>query len=309
MIAFSIPTAAHTHLRNTLTQFALPSDCYLSDVVVYEIDDSGAPAPNHADHTDAIAKRCVESGLVCIDNQAESLPPGIAAMMAIPIYRDESTQSIVVFAARDADESHADPIGVFEVWEPIGPYEEVALSAGFFGKMERFQNVSSFVRFEKGSGLPGSVWQNRRAQVQDDLANHPGFLRAAGASADLLQSAVGIPVANEAYCGTAILISSAVTPVARGIEVWELDDELFKLTSRAYTNVEEAFELAIGSTVDRDAGVLGQTLEHGKPLLFEDVASLMLSRPDSMAMPCPTAGLAMPFFQGESLTSITLFLF
>jgi len=40
------------------------------------------------------------------------------------------------------------------------------------------------VRFEKGSGLPGQVWQDRRGVIHDELATHPGFLRAAGASAE-----------------------------------------------------------------------------------------------------------------------------
>ena len=302
------PSTLH-HVPNSLTRFALPSRCYLSDVSVFDVDDSGALGSADGDTCHAIAARALNAADAIVTTDASILPEDCAAAMAIPVFSSETVRSVIVFCAGQATDETPDPVGVFEVWSPIGTYDEVALQMGYYGNMERFQNVSSFVRFDKGNGLPGIVWQQRLGLVQDDLANHPGFLRAAGASADLLQAAVGIPVASDDYRSTAVLISSQTTPIARGIEVWKLNGDSFELSSHAYLGVEDSFKLSNGATVPQKTGILGTTLDRGCAVLAEDLPALMLARSSDDAMPGPTAGLAIPFFDGVTLTSITLLLF
>jgi len=299
----------HFFPRSSLTQFALPTDCYLSDVLVYDIDESGSFRTSVDEAADAIVRMTLDQGSATICEQQDMLPADAASALAIPVFRGGHTVSVVVLFARKANQEIQDPVGVFEIWEPIGEYEEVGLRSGYYGKMERFQNVSSFVRFEKGSGLPGQVWSGRLAIVQDDLGNHPGFLRAAGASADLLQSAIGIPVASEQFCCTAVLISSQSTPIARAFEVWNRCDDHFELTSCAYMDVEDGFALELGSTCPLDEGILGHAMRIEQAALVEDVPALMLARSSDLAMPSPTAGLAIPHFQGDTVTSICLLMF
>jgi hypothetical protein len=229
--------------------------------------------------------------------------------MAIPVHYDGSLQSVVVLFAKSPCEAIPDPVGVFEVWRPVGSYDEVALQEGYYGKLERFQNVSSFVRFEKGNGLPGVIWELGRALAQDDLANHIGFLRAAGASADLLHSAIGFPIFAEQFLSSAVLIQSNQSPMARAIEVWKIDGKECELTSQAYGDVEHAFRLDPGTRVPLPTGILGLVAKHQRVVLLEDMEALLLNRPADRVMPCPTAGIAIPFFDGTHLSSITVLMF
>ncbi len=292
-----------------MTVSTLPPNSLLCDVSVYDVDSSGHLVDAIGSPIDRLACQAIESGSAEVATQPESLIRDASAAIAIPIYRDQRIVSVTVLSSKQLSDSSDDVVGVFEVWEPIGSYQEVALKRGFYGRMERFHNVSSFVRFEKGNGLPGQVWQQRSAVIHDDLSNHPGFLRAAGASADLLKTAVGIPVASSVFRGAAVLISSVVSPLARGIEVWCAEQDGFSLLGGAYS------ELGNGS-IDRctlapktksvgEDGLPGLARIHGGAILCDDVDRIYADRDVNRDSVGPIAGLAIPFFDGESLTSVT----
>ncbi|MFG0254513.1 MAG: GAF domain-containing protein [Rhodopirellula sp. JB053] len=307
-------TSFHTidHWSSKLSISSLPSACFLSDVAVFDIDESGNPSSSHRPELLPLAESAVQSG--SSEVASSDLPSGASAGISIPVYYDGKVVSVVVLLARSAEgevETNESPIGVFEVWEPIGIYDEVALKDGYYGKMERFHNVSSFVRFERGSGLPGQVWDGRCSMIHDDLGNHPGFLRAAGASADLLRTAVGIPVAAEHFRSTAVLISSSQTPIARGMEVWKVCEgrDEFELVSAAYHNLGDDYALPIGTCRSGELSPFSRLKQEMRALVTDDPSELLAGRDKDVAAPGPTSGLAIPFFEGVTLTSITLFLF
>ncbi len=166
----------------------------------------------------------------------QSLSSDVAAAIAVPVLMGSRCTSVVVIALRKAE---AD--GVIEIWKPVGRYAEVGLVDGYFGSLARFQNVSSFVRFEYGMGLPGQVWKSGGAIIQDDLPNHPGFLRAAGASAGSLASAVGIPVIGEEFISSVVLINSRELPIASMMRSWVVDDDsrILVVASQACSPTDE----------------------------------------------------------------------
>ncbi|MEO9592169.1 GAF domain-containing protein [Rhodopirellula bahusiensis] len=303
------PSNASINLRTSLPPLAVSDQCYLQGVHVCDVTGTGDLSPDCDASALPIAQRCLHESDAIVVQDPSLLPTDASAAMAIPVHCDGAVQSVIVLFAKSANEAISDPVGVFEVWRPVGPYDEVALREGYYGKLERFQNVSSFVRFEKGNGLPGVVWEQGRALAQDDLANHMGFLRAAGASADLLNSAVGLPIFAEQYLSTAVLIQSKRSPMARAIEVWNIDGKECELTSQAYGDVEQAFRLDSGTRVPLAAGILGLVAEHQRVVLIEDMEALLLTRPADRVMPSPTAGLAIPFFDGSHLSSITVLMF
>ncbi|MGI9473546.1 MAG: GAF domain-containing protein [Rubripirellula sp.] len=217
--------------------------------------------------------------------------------------------SVITLSAKQLNDEHDNVVGVFEVWEPVGVYEELALKVGFFGKMERFRNVSSFVRFEKGNGLPGQVWQQRAGVIHDDLSNHPGFLRAAGASADLLVTAIGLPVATNAYHASVLLISSCVSPLARGFEVWQPVDDGFSLLGGAYRGLGDGIDLPAETHLPTGQGLPGLAARAGSAVLSEDVETLFAGRGEAARLPEAACGLAIPYFDGETLTSVATLLF
>ncbi|MCC9655071.1 GAF domain-containing protein [Rhodopirellula halodulae] len=308
-ITASEPTTDTNTLRTSLPPLAVPDPCYLQGVHVCDVVAPGEFSPETDPQVLTIAQRCLEESDAMVVQDAALLPSDASSALAIPVFFDGDVQSVIVLFSKAATETMSDPVGVFEVWRPVGPHDEVALREGYYGKLERFQNVSSFVRFEKGNGLPGVVWDREIALVQDDLANHMGFLRAAGASADLLNSALGVPIFSDQFLSTAVLIQSRKTPMARAMEVWKVNDSECELTSQAYGDVEKAFRLDVGTKVPTNTGILGLVTQNQRTVLIEDMAALLLTRPADKALPCPTAGLAIPFFDGTVLSSITLLMF
>ncbi len=287
---------------------SLPSNSFLCDVNVYDIADNqiagaiGAPA-------ESIAQKAIQSGSAEVCTDAGSLPSDASASIAIPVYRSGQIVSVVVLSSKKLCDGQDNVVGVFEVWEPIGIYEEVSLKAGFYGRMERFQNVSSFVRFEKGNGLPGQVWQQRSSVIHDDLPNHPGFLRAAGASAELLKTAIGIPIASDNFHSSVLLISSAVSPLAQAMEVWNVTDAGFSLVGGAFSDAGAPFALPEQTTLPADAGLPGLAASRGAAALTDDPERLAAGRTLGELPTKPTSGLAIPFFDGDKLASVTALYF
>ncbi|HBE72031.1 MAG TPA: hypothetical protein DDW52_28160 [Planctomycetaceae bacterium] len=68
--------------------------------------------------------------------------------------------------------------------------------------------------------MPGQAWASGRTVIHADLKNHPGFLRAAGASAESLDLAVGIPTFHAGLAETLVLIGSDTSPLAQNVSVW-----------------------------------------------------------------------------------------
>jgi hypothetical protein len=297
------------HWSSNLSISSLPSNCFLSDVVVFDVTDSGELVQSRRNDLIAFAESALTSGTAEV--RTRNLPVEAAAGIAIPIYRSGGIVSIVVMLARGGRSAGKSPLGVFEIWEPIGIYEEAALKSGFYGPLERFHNVSSFVRFEKGSGLPGQVWQQRCGVIHDNLRNHPGFLRAAGASAEMLRTAIGIPIAADDFLASAVLISSSVTPISRGMEVWKVraDSGEFELITAAYYDLGDEYELPLGTRCSAKITPFSRLCQENRALVTDDPLELLAGRNADAAAPGPASGLAIPFFDGSTLTSITLFLF
>ena len=228
----------------------------------------------------------------------------VTSALAFPIYQESSIKSFLLFAVGNSPEA----VGVFEVWTPVGRHQELALSTGFFGKLERFQNVSSFVRFEKGTGLPGQAWSRKHSIIHDNLANHPGFLRAAGASAEALQTAIGIPIFAPNFLATVILISSESTPLAQGVEVWTRKDERkFELHAAAYSPAaSKGLKLNTGATSNGDGGLLGPCLATGNVSMVSEQESIFAGRPAPEN--CSGAVTIPTYLDGEisSITSLLL---
>ncbi|TWU50845.1 hypothetical protein Poly51_41380 [Rubripirellula tenax] len=258
------------------------------------------------DHDDGccarLASKSIATGmaevLVGIDGEDD-----FGGAVSIPIYRGGEIVSTVVMAIAPKSAG----VGVFEIWEPVEPYEEVRLRGGYFASLERFSNVSSYVRFEKGNGLPGQVWSLGKGIIHDNLPEHPGFLRAAGASAGLLQTAIGVPVLSENLMSAVVLISSAATPIARGYQVWLADEDGFVLDAAAYQAVVEEDRFAIGTKISAETPLIALARDCGGAVISgaDEVTEMSRSGAGANLL----GGLAIPFYSGEKMQSITALLF
>ena len=205
-------------MDTTIDMFA---ETLVSNVEVYRVDDADSLHSISDTGTSflSLAAQSAHDQFPCLAS-SDSLPNHVAAAIAIPVICGAKCTSVVVLALRPSES-----FGVLEIWKPVGRYAELGLVDGYFGSLERFQNVSSFVRFECGMGLPGQAWESGCSVIHDDLPNHPGFLRAAGASAEALASAVGIPVCGDEFIATVVLINSSDMPIARFMQSWVLDGD------------------------------------------------------------------------------------
>ncbi|MEM9587779.1 MAG: GAF domain-containing protein [Planctomycetota bacterium] len=271
-------------------------NAFLSDVLTYDVDESGTVTDPEESRWLPLVQSAVSTGEPVISEDQSS------PALAIPVYRDHRVRSVVILV------SSVDPeaIGVFEVWVPVGQYEEAGLKSGYYSSLERFQNVSTFVRFERGSGLPGQVWQSLCGTVHDDLGNHPGFLRAAGASADALSAAIGIPVAGDDYVASVILINAVKTPMAQGFEVWRCQPDGYQLQSSASGVLTPTNALEPGFELTSGGGVPGLVEQHGGAMIITDQDAIGAGRPQ--ATDEVEAVLAIPFYEADTLTSVTVLL-
>lgn len=281
----------------------LLSTSILSELRAYDVADSKII---HGDDSplSLLAARSIATGMAELlpappEGDAES---HIGSAISIPVYRAGQAVSVVVLAIRPQSEG----AGVFEIWEPIGPYEELKLRAGYYAHLERFSNVSSFVRFEYGSGLPGQVWSEKRSVIHDNLPDHSGFLRAAGASAGLLQTALAIPICDAELASVAVLISSKATPIAKGYEVWKAEENEFRLCSVAYQGVSEDGRLEMDTTIPTAFGLPGLAREHQGASTTQNDLILRAGRKSASEF---IGGLAIPFYESEELASVTTLLF
>lgn len=310
----SLPSIRFIALKNPNFSFqfvdplsvqTLPSNSFLLDARTFQTGSDGKLIGDESCLLFQLASRCSSCGSALLESNADLLLESSSAAIAIPVYRAGSVNSVVVLSTRSGDDS----VGVFEIWEPVGIYEEVSLTQGFYGVMDRFRNVSSYVRFEIGRGLPGQVWDQKIGVIHDDLSNHPGFLRAAGASADLLQTAIGIPVATkDNFFAAALLISSSATPLARAYEVWEAKDDGFSLVSRGYQDLDESLRREHGSTMGIGLGLAGLAASEGSAVTCED-PTVLFAGLETGPIPQAGSGLAIPYFDGDKLSSVTTLIF
>jgi hypothetical protein len=272
---------------------AIANTSFLTDVIAIDVDQAGAPSQSGNPLVDQTITDSLATGLPSIKRSDQDV-----VVMAVPVYRGGQIHSLAAIVG------HADPktVGVMEIWQPIGDYEELSLTQGYFAGLDRFQNVSSFVRFEKGSGLPGQVWRNLSFIVHDNLPSHAGFLRAAGASAESLQVAIGLPVYCETFLAAALLISSDASPIARGYEVWRCAEDHFLLEASAYQRLEQSLIFDPETKVALTGSLPGLALESGVVTVSDDPHVVFSGRAFRQARRCK--GVAIPFYEGDRITNI-----
>ena len=271
---------------------------FVSDVYVSSSDAQADLGHELANKT---CKECFSTGNLCL--QVGDSYNSVASL-SLPVFAGDTLTSVVTLVVTDPEAA-----GVFEIWEIVGEYEELGLDCGYFGKLERFQNVSSFVRFEKGAGLPGQAWSQELTIVHDHLAKHPGFLRAAGASADALSTAIGIPLFRGTdFLATSVLISSSSTPIAKTVEVWKHTEPGFELQSRAVAGSDAPTVLGNDVHVGADCGLLGACVSAKSAVLTDDLRQLELaSGQEALNLDDVVGGLAIPTYVGDELRCVTCF--
>ncbi|MDB4977014.1 MAG: hypothetical protein JWN48_5355 [Myxococcaceae bacterium] len=143
---------------------------------------------------------------------------GLDAGLAFPIFRGDELLAVVSLLCGSREHTG----GCLEVWQP-NDLRELALTDGYYGRLESFEEISRLVRFQRGRGLPGIAWQSGMPHVMTDLANSNSFIRANAAKLAGVHAGLAIPLYRGAEIAQLlVLLSAHETPLARAFEVWSV---------------------------------------------------------------------------------------
>lgn len=161
--------------------------------------------------------QAVSTRLPAIESGGDGPP-----MVAIPAFEKDELRGVVSLLLDEVEDGQ----GAVELWRP-NERGELARGDAWYSGLERFGLVSGYVKFPRRAGLPGKVWADRFPRVMGDLAKSSDFVRVAGAKAEGLSMALGVPFMKTALEIDAVLLllSASSSPLARVMEVWAPDPE------------------------------------------------------------------------------------
>jgi len=226
---------------------------------------------------------------------------GLTCGIAIPVFSGEFLMAVVVFLCGD-DQLHA---GAIELWSNLQNSAELAVMDGYYGTLDDFETISRAMKFTRGAGLPGLVWESGMPVLIEDLGQSPAFVRSAEARKAGITTALGIPVsavASQVYNMT--FLSAKATPIAQRLQIWVPDESGQRLVCQSgYSKQNDALaKIFEAVAVRKGEGLLGRVWLTGVPAIRNN-SSYALSEggPNSM--------LAMPVIDDGHLKAVVTFLF
>ena len=191
----------------------------------------------------------------------------LEAAVALPFYMGSTLVAVAVFLCG----TRAHTSGCIEIWEP-NELRELVHADGYYGNLTAFENLSRVMRFQAGNGIPGLTWQRGLPIVVSDLGASTSFLRASAARELGIESGLSIPLYKSGrIANVTLLLSVAVTPLARAFEVWMLDplghlhiaEAFYEPNLRAFGEQNRSVEFAAG------VGLVGKVYESNLPLALD----------------------------------------
>ncbi|MET0283363.1 MAG: hypothetical protein ABW352_02795 [Polyangiales bacterium] len=235
---------------------------------------------------------------------AEQRPIIEHASAAFPMLRDGNVVAVVALRC-DADAG-----GCIELWQP-NDLRELALSAGYYGQLRPFEELSRLLRFQRGRGLPGIVWERGLPHVMPDLKAAGAFIRAAAARTAGVDAGLGVPLFRDGELAQVLLLLSAhATPLARAFELWRVEPGPTLRLSEFYY----ASELGLGETPGtRPAqppgeGLALRVLATMLPVASQAPHTLTPSRGAAPSRLSFTLGLGLPVHDGTELRAVVTLL-
>lgn len=138
----------------------------------------------------------------------------LSAVLAISVFDQTDIRGVVVLGLGDG-------YGAAEVWRR-DDRDELSVDVACYSGLPSFEFMNRYVRFPKGAGLPGQIWQSGEPQIVQDLATNEAFVRTFDNDPAQLTAAIGIPIGSIHGFPNAVLLllSSEQTPLVGSIEFW-----------------------------------------------------------------------------------------
>ncbi|MEW4561661.1 GAF domain-containing protein [Bremerella sp. JC770] len=222
--------------------------------------------------------------------------------IALPILLTNEVAAAVLFTVQVADDCKI----ALERWTRTDR-EELGLTESAYRGLKHFETISPYVKFPRGSGLPGETWDDRKSRIIARIDQSKAFMRAAGARKEGLRYGLGIPVmTTEHELGDVLVILSTVDfPFQQAMETWLPSEDQTELNL-----VQSSYAVGISTpqrlTVSYGEGIVGQCYASRIPVMMHN------SEEDKSLVPLFDQGarfaLALPIFNGDRLVQVlTLF--
>ncbi|MFI4876462.1 MAG: hypothetical protein ACIALR_14025 [Blastopirellula sp. JB062] len=183
-------------------------------------------------------------------------------------------------------------IAAWELWRR-DDRDELKLSAGVYRNLPYIERITPYVRFPRRSGMPGEIWENRRAACVLDLGESLNFMRASGARSAGLTSGVGLPFMQSEFelANVLLLLGSRQTPLFSQVEIWTPDDDSAGLVRTG--SIDDAAAKSSPSRLRLGEGLAGYVAAARYPKLVK-------ADDDSTA----SWHVGVPQFAGNQLSSV-----
>lgn len=230
---------------------------------------------------------------------AAALADGLTCGIALPIFRGDKLNAVVVFFCGD-DEAHA---GALEVWHnDPSVSKDMTLADGHYGRTaDTFEFISRRTAFRTGTGLPGLAWQRHAPVFLDDLGRGSGFLRSDSAVKVGINRGFAMPCATPGPDTYVLAFLSALgTPIARRVEIWQPD------ASGQALALQAGFCESVGGLGDsplrleRGQGAVGRCWLSGLPGIGTELAS---EPGDAAQVPSLTTVVVLPVLQAADFVA------
>ncbi len=217
---------------------------------------------------------------------------GIEAAVGVPLFRADELIAVVVLLCGRKDHTS----GCIEIWDLNPAAGVMEHAAGYYGKCQRFGEISRLLQFHSGSGLPGLAWQRGIPQlVQGDGVAHD-FVRASLARQWSIESGIAIPIfRRDALAHVLVLLSSRTTPIARAFEVWVPRQDKLLLDAAHYE--QGARPQTQDGFVKLGDDLPGRALKSGLPVIVEPASSAPSA-----------AGIAIPVLDASGVRAVACLL-
>ncbi|TWT89772.1 hypothetical protein Mal64_01510 [Pseudobythopirellula maris] len=264
----------------------------------------GLPGMAWADRSPVLLDNLFQAGFVRDHTAREA---GLTSGIAIPCLSGERLHGVVVFLC----DHNSNAQGAFEVWRR-NDRDELSLENGYHANLERFGKVSQYVKFPRGAGLPGKTREARFPQLIGNVGASKEFMRAAGAKAEGLASALSLPIMRGTLDidSVVLMLSAAKTPIAHCFEIWAPAEgssptgTVWRLASGVYGPFVDLGPPSATMRLAPGQGLVGRAAQTGAPLVSTRLPDFEPGRGDQLGEYGLNTGVALPFYQGERIAAI-----
>lgn len=218
--------------------------------------------------------------------------------IALPILITNEVVAVVLFTVQTSEACKI----ALERWSRTDR-DELGLSESAYRGLAHFETISPYVKFPRGSGLPGETWDDRKSRIIARIDQSKAFMRAAGARKEGLRYGLGIPVMTTEHEleDVLVILSTIDFPFQQAMETWLPSENQTEL-NLAQSSYAVGISTPHRTTVSYGDGIVGLCYASRIPVIMHN------ANDDASLVPLFDQGvrfaLALPIFNGDRLVQV-----